>query len=379
MRIGFDVSHIQVHRAGIGRYSADLLRALIAAQGDSEIVLHGWSYSLDLRFLESFAGSNVTLRVLRLPGIAKRWYWDTCRRPTVNRFTGPLAVFQSSDPFLPPLGGIKGVCIVHDCCQRRHPQFFRKGIHRREKALERSLERAEAIIVPSEHTREDVMELYSVAPQKIRVMHPPLSSRFHKQTADDASPDALAVNRVAGGRPFMLFVGTLEPRKNIVRLIRAYEIAASVMEEEIGLIIVGKPGWMCQDVFRALRESPVRDRVKYVGYLSDAQTSSLYRMARVFVYPSIFEGFGYPVLEAMASGTPVITSNTSSLAEIAGGAAELVDPLDVDGLAHAMVFVAADDARRRDLSAAGLVRAASLGASGAGSMLMGLYSSLAAN
>ena len=379
MRIGFDVSHIQVRRAGIGRYSAEVLRALIAAQGDAEIVLHGWSYSLDLAWLASLAERNVTLRVLRLPGHIRRWYWDTCRRPPVDRLTGPLDVFQSCDPFLPPLGGVRGVCTVHDCCQRRYPQFFRKGIHRREKALERSLARAAAVIVPSEQTRDDVIELYHTAPEKIRVMRPPLSSAFHVQTGDDATRDRPAVNAITGGRPSMLFVGTLEPRKNIVRLIRAYEIAVRGMEEKIDLVLAGKPGWMCQDVLSALRESPAREWVRYAGYLSDAQTSSLYRMARFFVYPSIFEGFGYPVLEAMASGTPVITSNTSSLAEIAGGAAELVDPLDVDALAHAMVRVADDDARRRELSAAGLERAASLGASGVGSLLIDLYRSLAAN
>ncbi|HTO93029.1 MAG TPA: glycosyltransferase family 1 protein [Bacteroidota bacterium] len=368
-----------MRRAGIGRYSAEMLRTLIAALREDDIVLHGWSYGIDVPFLTSLAGGRVSLRIRRIPGSAKRWYWDSCRHPTIDRFTGPISVFQSCDPFLPPLGRIQGVCTVHDCCQRRYPRFFGHAIHRRERALEDSLARAGAVIVPSRQTRDDVVEMYRIPGERIRVLTPPLSPLFHPPRAEETARDLAVARALAGERPFVLFVGTIEPRKNVPRLIRAFESAAGALSNDLSLLIAGKPGWMYDDVFRALRESPCRDRITYVDYPSDEQAAALYRTARLFVYPSLFEGFGYPVFEAMASGLPVVTSNTSALAELARGAAELVDPFDVEALAGAIERLASDGLRRTELAAAGLDRARSLAGTDRAQALIDIFGSLVAN
>ena len=315
----------------------------------------------------------------KVPGNLKRIYWDHLRFLPLRWFTGPLDVFHSCDAFLPPLGEIKGVSTVHDLCQRRFPEYFEQGIHRRDASLQRALERADAIVVPSRQTRTDLLEMFPLPGEKIHLVYPSIDQRFHPPDINDAGSDLRVKEALHLEPPFVLFVGTLEPRKNLVSLIRAFEQADRALSGTLSLVIAGKPGWMYRDIFRAIESSPFRRKIRYLSYVSDDDLAALYRMARVFVYPSYYEGFGYPVFEAMASGTPVVTSNCSSLKEIAAGAAELTDPSDCDSIANAIAEVSQDEDRRRTLIDAGLQRSRWLSSQNPAAGVMHIYRLLTAH
>ena len=340
----------------MGRYALELLRRLLASNSADEYVLHGWSFSLDRSVVASLARPGVTLRVSRLPGTVKRLTWNHIRRLPIRTFTGPIDIFHSCDPFLPGLGRARGIATVHDLCQRRFPEYFDRPVLRRDRHLSRSLESADAIIVPSKHTMSDLVEMFAIPGDRVHVVYPSIDTRFHPQTPDDSVADAALRQELHLEGKIALFVGTLEPRKNLVTLIKAFEEANHIAPDILTLVIAGKPGWLYRDIFRAIEDSPIRRKIRYLRYVSDEHLASLYRLAHLFVYPSFYEGFGYPVFEAMASGIPVVTSDSSSLKELAGGAAELTDPTNQQAITDALLRVTQNEDRRLELRIAGLER-----------------------
>ena len=179
-------------------------------------------------------------------------------------------------------------------------------------------------------------------------------------------------------RPFVLFVGTLEPRKNIPSLIRAFESLCQQLpdEQELDLVLAGKKGWLFEDILKTIGTSPQRERIVYLDYVPDAELPALYRQSEFLVYPSLYEGYGFPVVEAMACGTPVITSNTSSMKEVADGAAILVDPADTDELAGAMLELVVKPSERETLTRLGLERAKRYSAAITAEAVLQLYEDL---
>ena len=221
----------------------------------------------------------------------------------------------------------------------------------------RSIERAGSIVVPSESVRAEVLEHYPAADGKIVVASPGVDRATFRPTA----PEAQAAARARFGLPdrYFLFVGTLQPRKNLLRLLAAYRALAPEVREREALVLVGMKGWR-DDSIRAELEQLSADgvRVHWPGYVATTDLPALYSGATALVWPSLYEGFGMPILEAMACGAPVITSDCSSMPEAAGGAALLVDPTDVDALSAAMLRVSTDDALARELTGRGRARAA---------------------
>ena len=379
MRIGFDVSYIQTKRAGAGRYALELLKLLLATDADNEYILHGWSFSLDQRALHSLARTGVTMRTRRVPGNLKRFAWDHVGVLPLRYLTGPIDVFHSCDAFLPALGNIKGIATVHDVCQRLHPEYFETKIHSRDHYLRRALESAAAIVVPSRQTQTDLQAMFSVPGEKIHLVYPPLPRCFHPAGPQDITAESRLRDALSIHAPFVLFVGTLEPRKNVVSLIRAFENADRILAGTRSLVIAGKPGWMYRDIFHAIEASPSRRKIHYLRYVSEEDLATLYRLAHVFVYPSYYEGFGYPVFEAMASGTPVVTSDSSSLKELTGGAAVLTDPSDQASIAGAIVEVSRNEDRRRELIDAGLQRAGWLASQNPATQILKIYRMVASH
>jgi glycosyltransferase involved in cell wall biosynthesis len=374
MRIVFDVSYVQKKGAGIGRYTRELLKALLATDRKNEYVLHGWSYLIDKKSITSFRRENVTLSVSRIPGSLKRFYWNNLRSPSLGSILGAFDIFHGAEPLLPPIGEAFGIITVHDLAYLKFPEFFEKRDMRRDPHIRRSVREAAAIIVPSLSTKADLVEMFGVDEQSIHLVRPPLYDGF--SSVRDHSRDDRILMKYGLKPPFALFVGVLEPRKNILAIVRALERFHAGQSVELDLVLVGRQGWLCEGILESIRRSPVRERIHQLSFVPDADLASLYRSAVFFVYPSLYEGFGFPVVEAMTSGLPVITSRNSSLREIAEGAALLVDPHNVDELASAMHELACDDKARDRFAFLGQARIKLLYQESAARRVMRLYDEL---
>jgi glycosyltransferase involved in cell wall biosynthesis len=376
MRIVFDVSHIQKGRAGIGRYTTEILKALLAVDSHNEYLLHGWSYSLDQDFINTLRRDNVTLSTARIPGPIRRFYWNGLKTPALTRLLGPFDLFHSSEHFLPPLETERAVVTVYDLASQKYPDLFESRVIRWNRRLRGCIARADAVIVPSVNTKSDLMEILSVPEENIHVVCPPVSAMFvpEGRGGEDQWPKMI----YGLERPFVLFVGTLEPRKNIAALIRAFESLCQQLpdEQELDLVLAGKKGWLFEDILKTIGRSPQRERIVYLDYVPDAELPALYRQSEFMVYPSLYEGYGFPVVEAMACGTPVITSNTSPMQEVAGGAAILVDPADTEGLAGAMLELVVQPSERDGLTRLGLEQAKRYSAATTAESVLQLYDGL---
>jgi glycosyltransferase involved in cell wall biosynthesis len=214
---------------------------------------------------------------------------------------------------------------------------------------------ASHLIADSSATKRDLIERYGTAPDKITVVYPGYDNTAFRPVRDEEAIKAVKTKyNIAGD--YILFVGTLQPRKNLTRLIEAFSNPQYPISN-IQLLISGKKGWLYEAIFQRVEELELAGRVVFTGYVPEAELPALLSGARLFILPSLYEGFGLPVLEAMACGTPVVCSNVSSLPEVAGDAAVLVDPLDVEGLAAAMERVLGDEELRAELIERGFEQA----------------------
>jgi glycosyltransferase involved in cell wall biosynthesis len=225
------------------------------------------------------------------------------------------------------------------------------------RVVPRSVARASHVLADSESTRRDLTHLLGVSPDRVTVVYPGVEARFHPEQ------DAAALARVrqrysVGDAPFVLGVGTLEPRKNWPALIRAWTRLRQASGLPHRLVIAGGKGWLAEGIFAAAQASPYRDDIVFTGFVDDADLPALYAAAGVFAFPSRYEGFGIPVVEALACGTPVVCAYNSSLPEAAGDAALLVTCDDDAALAAALQRLIEDQALRQSLQAAGLAQAA---------------------
>jgi len=272
-----------------------------------------------------------------------------------------------------PLRGVPTVLTVHDLIFRRLPEQH-KPLNRWYLNLTMPLycRRATHIIAVSEQTRRDVVSAYGVPAGKISVIYEAADPRFRSQP-----PEIVAAARARHGLPerYLLFVGTIEPRKNLARLLAAFErLQAENLTD--ALVIVGKRGWLTGDFDAALERSPAKQAVLFPGFVPDADLPAVYAGAQVLAMPSLYEGFGLPVLEAMACATPVACSNSSSLPEIAGDAALLFDPTEVDGIRDALRRILRDADVRAQLRDAGLRRAGQFSWDRAAQETLALYQRL---
>lgn len=284
--------------------------------------------------------------------------WHRMRLPVfADLLAGGADVFYAPDFALPPLWSAPGIITVHDLSYRLYPDSYPDSLRSYlEAVVPRSVEHAQLVLADSEATQRDVIAAYDVDPAKVRVLYCGVDAVFKPQDAEAARRDVGA--RYGIQSPYFLSVGTIQPRKNIARIIAALR---GVMEKGLPhhLVHVGRPGWLHEPILNAPQEHGVADRVHFLTDIDDDEDlATLYSGATAFVFPSIYEGFGIPVLEAMACGTPVITGNISSLPEVAGEAAILVDPTEVDAIGDALATLATDEGMRAQLIAAGKERAA---------------------
>lgn len=357
-------------RSGVGHFTAEISRALIArsvaaaaaAAGGSDDVESGHiDYTLFANgrpstFPEDFSlrGRHYSSSFSHYPNRLLNAAFAFAGRPLIESLAGPADVL-----YLPNLNfmatRLPYVVTVHDLSFVRFPQYFsaKQRLWHRLVDFPRKLRGAAAVTAVSEHTRRDLLEMFSLAPERVHVVTPATDHVFEPQPEETVE----RVRREYGLRsPYFLFLGTLEPRKNVLGLIEAFDLLGE--DADVDLVIAGGRGWLNGDVYRRAATSPKRRRIRFLGYAAQADKPALYAGALALTYPSFYEGFGMPPLEAMRCGTPVIASHTSSLGEVVGDAGLLVNPLDPRELAAAMRRVLAEPGLRATLRARGLERAA---------------------
>jgi glycosyltransferase involved in cell wall biosynthesis len=291
--------------------------------------------------------------------------WHRLRRPSVERATGPVDIVHATSLAIPPRSAPL-VVTIHDLAFLHQPSHFTRQGHRFfRRGLELAHGDADLILCPSETTADDCKR-HGFDRSVVRVV--PMGIDRPKATEDEIqeSKDHHGLRR-----PYLLWVGTIEPRKNLTRLIEAF----ATLDHDLDLALAGPAGWN-EDLERLL--PGMRDRVRILGFVAERELGALYGGATAFCFPSLLEGFGFPVLEAMVQGTPVVTSSGTSTEEIAGGAAVLVDPRDTDSIADGIRRVLDDEALARKLSEAGPARAARFTWERTADELMNAYREVAA-
>ncbi len=409
MRIGIDITAAVRQGAGIGRFTREIVRALLALD-DTRLQSHhfvllaatgglpraAWQPRLDYITAPAVA-HGLRFEVCNWSFVSDDWLhrlWHRARLPIpVELGLGHLDLFHEPDFVLPPtLRGTPTLLTVHDLTFRRDPASALPKLRRYlERVVPCSVRRASHVLADSTATKDDLIELFGTHPDKVTVILGGVERRF----APVAEPERLAAVRhkyALGDGPYVLSLGTIQPRKNYLRLIqsvahlksqtlaRRASIARLVRHavaeacqasrwtrraparsageiKNLKLVIAGGKGWLYEDIFAEVKRLGLEGSVLFPGFVDDDDLPALYSAASVFAYPSLYEGFGLPVLEAMACGTPVVTSNVSSLPEVAGDAALTVTPTDVDALGRALLDVLTDEAKRAHMVERGLAQA----------------------
>jgi glycosyltransferase involved in cell wall biosynthesis len=377
MRIGIDYTAAVHQGGGIGRYTRSLVRALVALDSGHQFKL----LVAGAARRDSDSGpwpSNASLRTIP---ISDRWMnvlWQRLRVPLpVQLVTGPIELFHSPDFVLPPTGRTPSILTVHDLSFLRVPEFFVEGFREYlEGAVVRAVKKAAHILADSESTRRDLEALLDVNPERVTVIYPGVDEGFEPVLA----PEDLQRVRKRYALParFLMGLSTLQPRKNFEGLIEAFgrllELETdSDLTAELELVVVGGEGWMFESIREKVASRGLSERVHFLGRVTDADLPAIYTLAEAFVFPSWYEGFGIPVIEAMACGTPVVASDNSSLPEAAGEAGMLVGAGDTGALVQALMQVLANSDLRAQMIESGFNQAKNFSWNESALRLLGVY------
>jgi len=276
---------------------------------------------------------------------------------------------------LPPTGARK-LLTIHDLAFLVGPEWFEPVLQRYlSRAVPRSLAQADMVLADSHATKNDLVRLLQADPSKVHVIHLGADPRFKPWPADDL---AAVRERLKLPEKFILFVSTLEPRKNVVRLLEAFAMSFGFgAPNDLKIVLGGRKGWLYDDIFAAIDRLHLHDRVHYLDYLDDRDLPAVYNLASAYTYVPLYEGFGLTALEAMACGTPVLTSDKASLPEVVGDAALVVDAYDTQAMAQGLARILTDTALREQLRQAGPQQAARFSWQLAAQQLRGYYEQLA--
>lgn len=360
MKIGIDCRKFyDIHAnsgAGVERYVYHLVRSLLKYDQENDYVLFFYS-DMSPETIHKVKGKNSRVKIVKLvKNFSKIPLFDSHWRfsKLLNKENFDITIFPAN--VIPLFYKKRSILIVHDLAIYLHPEWFPDKQWFATKVLvPSSLKRAEKIVTVSQSTKNDVMELFNIIDKKIEVIHPGVivkSSYIEEEIVK-------VKNKFDITNDYILFIGTIEPRKNIVKLIQAFANYLFENDSEVKLVLGGVKGWKFQPIFQFLNDVNRRlkkPQIKYIGKVSDRERNILIKNSRAFVFPSRYEGFGFPVLEAMALGVPVVTSNNSSLGEIAKGAALLVDSEDLNELRRGIKRVLEEEALRKNLIDSGTVR-----------------------
>lgn len=354
MRVGYLTYGLDRAPGGTARYAVALIEALAALPQAPELVLLTTeatdSHGLWKRFArQALPGCRLLPALMTIGNLALRVAAARHRLDLVHDPNG-IAPFLA----LPP--ATRRIVTIHDAIPLVHPETHNRiDIWRYRFMLPYSARRSDLVLTDSDQSGRDIVRHLRVPENKLRVIPLGIEARF--SPVDDLAVRRRVLDRYSITRPYLLYIGGINARKNVARLLEAY---ARVRQDypDLCLVIGGQRQWKTGAIDTAIERLALADDVHFTGYLNDADLPALYSAAKAFVWPSLYEGFGIPPLEAMACGTPTITSNSSSLPEVVGDAALMVDPYDVTALAQAIARVLTDGALRADLRRRGRNRAA---------------------
>lgn len=381
MHVAIDYTSAVRQHAGIGRYTRNLIRALAELDPESLYTLFvagGWGKGDGL----GPWGRNFRVRAVPLTDRVLNILWQRIRVPIpIQLFTGRVDLFHSPDFVLPPVGQAPALLTVHDLSFLRVPEHFVPGFRAYlGEAVSRGVRNACHILADSQSTRRDLIELLGVNSEQITVIYPGVEARFTQ--IRDVAILGTVTERYQLPERFILGLGTLQPRKNFDGLINAFaqliaETPGHELLSDLHLVICGGPGWMYENLLETVKRCSLEERVHLPGFIRDEDLPALYSLADVFAFPSWYEGFGLPVLEAQACGTPVVAANNSSLPEVVGDGGLLVDAADRDALSHALLLMLTDHELRSKAVLAGQTQAAQFGWQKAARELFNVYKSFA--
>ncbi|ACB49392.1 mannosyl transferase B [Crocosphaera subtropica ATCC 51142] len=363
-KVSIDATPVRGKLTGIGVYTLNLIQALYRLQEENNFIL-------DIYFhpsVKNWLNRNLSTPELLTP------YLQVSSLPIPVSVANILAkyvpfilpyfethldqpdIIQGTDHYIFPYRKAIKIMTIHDLTFIKFPNYSTKIVKGYLKRIKRCLSWTDAIITFSESTKQDIIQLLNIDPNIIYVT--PQASRY--------SPNYLTRQILYDNRniidyylykPYFLFVSTLEPRKNILTLIEAFEYLKQNYKIPHQLILIGKKGWNYKDIFNKINTSQFKDDIQHLDYISDELVAIFYSQAEAFIYPSFYEGFGLPILEAMTLGSPVITSHTSSLPEVAGDAALYIDPTDYYQLAQIMLKVIDNSTLRKEMINKGKIQA----------------------
>lgn len=360
--IGIDIRMLaRGNKSGIEEYTSELLEHMLPLDSDIRFKLfyNGLKKeSLDFKWLDL---PNVELKEFRIPNRLLDGTFRFFDYPKVDRLLGGVDKFFSPHIFLSSVGKkCEKIVTFHDLSFEKYPEFYssQKNFWHFSMDPRRQAEQADKIIAVSASTKQDLVEIYKIAPEKIKVIYSGLSMKVKKE----ALPQEKIYVKKKYNLPdnYILYLGTLEPRKNIVSLLKAFDRLKkddAFKNSDLKLVIAGAKGWLYDEIFTTAQAYSSRGDIVFTGFVEDRYKPALYRGAKLFVYPSFYEGFGFPPLEAMAKGTPVVTSNISSIPEAVENAAVTVNPTSPDELYRAMKEILTDPKLASLLSVQGYERA----------------------
>src|SRR5882672_4261738 len=370
MLIGIDGIPLRDIKTGVGHYTFELAKSLaLASPTDQLEIISPFSFS---HLNQSEHGQeklppNLRFKHVEVNLLERNWWTIGLPRYLKRR---SLTLFHGTNFDIPLWKRCPTILTVHDLSAYLCPETHEaRHVRRSRRRLPLMARIATQIVTHSESVRQEVVEHLHVAREKIVPIPAAARSIFRplppEQTVETRK-------RLGVEDEFLLFVGTIEPRKNLIVLLNAYRELLSATELHPQLVIAGKKGWLTDSLFSSLRELGIEERVLFTGYLSDNDLCALYSSCRVFIYPSKYEGFGLPPLEAMACGAPVIASSIPSITEVVEDAACLVAPDGVNELSQAIITLLRDENERRRLSAAGLKRALQFSWHGTARLMLGV-------
>jgi len=337
MKITIDVQPVLGKKSGVGQYISGLIYGLGEVDHQNSYFLSFFDFKRRGSML-SLPGSNFVHRKCFLPGRAVSILWKKFAWPSYNFFFGESDIFHFPNFIIRPVKRAKKIVTIHDVSFLRFPEYAEpKNLKFLKNEIRKTVEEANHILTDSRFTEEELIYFFPSAKQKVSTVHLGVDARFKP-------------SRVTREKS-ILFVGNIEPRKNLPNLFKAFEIMKDRHRElsAYKITIAGMKGWLYEGIFKALENNKYKTDIHFLDYVPDEKLPELYAKASVFVYPSFYEGFGLPPLEAMACGTPVISARKASLPEILGDAVVWIDPNEPESISDALKRVLLDGALREEL------------------------------